>query len=269
MGNCLQESVFDLAHQPFQGVFAEFVVPQHLLGSEGRPKVHFEEHRSVFLHFVADGVAGLGCGVEDADLGAQVLDSSYDLLGIEVALSKHVDFEPLLRVPDQTLEIHWEIDRVLAGSKEPEVAKALPVEVEAGVLVFESFVSCLALEDLLLGLRVQQLVELAFLPDVKVVVFLELLVGHFDGVDLLLFDARAVEPVLPVAELDDFAQRVAYRPVVLQRHVFHRLHQPPLNVTGFRRLTRSVDDTLPASHRVEEELLGGETLEVRVFDKST
>ena len=60
----------------------------------------------------------------------------------------------------------------------------------------------------------------------------------------------------------------SYGTVVLHRRRLHTLNKSSLEVTGLRRLARRIDETLAATHRVEEELLRAETAKIRVLHKT-
>jgi hypothetical protein len=86
--------------------------------------------------------------------------------------------------------------------------------------------------------------------------------------ELLALDGHAVHAVLAVEELYDRAHAVAHGVVIVDGEVFERLDEAALDVARVRSLDGGVDEALAAAHRVEEELLRREALEVRVLDKA-
>ena len=88
-------------------------------------------------------------------------------------------------------------------------------------------------------------------------------------IEALTFDHRRVHTVLTVQELNDVADAVTHGAVVLDDDVFHRLDETSLNVTSLGRFNGGIDQTFAATHGVEEELLRGQTAQVRVFDETT
>ena len=75
-------------------------------------------------------------------------------------------------------------------------------------------------------------------------------VGH-----LLALQGHGVHAILAVQELQHLAPSVANGTVVLDHDVLHRLDQPSLDVARLSSLDGSVDQSLAATHGVEEELL--------------
>jgi len=84
----------------------------------------------------------------------------------------------------------------------------------------------------------------------------------------LLLNVNRVHAVLPVEELHHVSVRRAERAVVPGHDCFHRLDETALDVAGFGRFTRRVDQPFSPSHGVKEKLLGGQPAEVRVLDET-
>ena len=97
----------------------------------------------------------------------------------------------------------------------------------------------------------------------------ELLHAETQRIDGLAFNHGRVHAVLAVQELDDVADAVTHSAVVLDNHVLHSLDKTTLDVTSFRRLNCSIDQTFSATHGVEKELLRSQTTQIRVLDETT
>ena len=74
-------------------------------------------------------------------------------------------------------------------------------------------------------------------------------------VEHLALDHRGIHTVFAVQELDDITDTITYSTVILNDDVLHGLDETTLDVTSFRCLNRSVNQTFATTHGVEEELL--------------
>ena len=77
-----------------------------------------------------------------------------------------------------------------------------------------------------------------------------------------------VNAILSVEELDDVASRVPDREVVLDPEVLHRIDEAPLHVARLLGPDCRVDEPLPASHCVEEELRRSKPVPVVSLDET-
>ena len=91
---------------------------------------------------------------------------------------------------------------------------------------------------------------------------------HSERGERLLFNPNGVHSVLTIQKLNDTPVGSSQRAIVAGHDGLHRLHKSALDVTGLRRLTGRINQTLPSSHGVEKELLCGETSQIAILDET-
>lgn len=78
-----------------------------------------------------------------------------------------------------------------------------------------------------------------------------------------------IQSIAAIREFDNLADRIADGTIVMDDQILQTFHQSALQITGFRRFHGRIDETLTASHRVEEELGGRQTREETVLNEAT
>mmetsp|Transcript_13686 Transcript_13686/g.32412 ORF Transcript_13686/g.32412 Transcript_13686/m.32412 type:complete len:631 (+) Transcript_13686:410-2302(+) len=261
----LHELGLHLAQDPVEGLLGELELPENPLGVERAPEHVEEQQRGVILSLDAQGVLPA-----DHDELLRELPHSVDHIeGVEAADLRSVlpDAKHHLGVPDEPREVHREenvglpVWNDLRPHRLEVLSEVVPLHVDQlpSIHVGAEVVQGLLLEPIRRPPRGIEVV-----PELV----LELLLVKLQRRKLLVLDALPVHAVLTVQELDHVPAAVADRPVVLDHDILHGLHQAALDVAGRRGLDCSVDEALPASHGVEEELLRRESPEVRVLDKA-
>lgn len=97
---------------------------------------------------------------------------------------------------------------------------------------------------------------------------LELFIIIVHEVDLHVLDVLSCEAIFSVEELDNLILGGSHCAIILNHHILKCLDKPALDVAGFGSLDCSIDETLTASHGVEEELLRSEASQIAVFDEA-
>lgn len=82
-------------------------------------------------------------------------------------------------------------------------------------------------------------------------------------------DVLSCQAILAITQLDHLVDGVAHCAVILHHHRLHRLDETTLDVTGLGSLDSCVDETLSASHGVEEELCWCQAGQVGVLYKAS
>ena len=271
----LQEALLDLAQQPLEGSLRQVVLGEHALRGECRANEREEVERRVPLRLDREAVGAL----DDLELGQQLAHLLDNLLGGERARLALVHLVVHLRQLDQARQVDadgW-LGLALWEGAVPRVRERDPV-------VFE-LLELLAQQLLGLGITLDLLGQPGAQPRLAVgpllvpaivrrghVVLKHRLEGTLFGADvrqLGRLERDGVHAVLTVEELEHLAARVAHGAIVLDHHILHRLDEAALDVAGLGGLHSGIDQTLAATHRVEEKLLRGEAAQVRVLDEAT
>ena len=254
--------MLDLAQHPLERLAVEVVLLEHAPGRKVGAQVDAEEQSDVLLRLPADRVVA----ADDAQALAQRGDGADDLGRRQVGRLAVVDVEDLLRVLDDAADLDRQEDLGVVGLVD-ERAEDGPVGLELAVLVVEHALE-LARRRVDAGLEDALAEARGRVGRVDVVRPPKVGVAEDVRVQPLLLERAAVHPVLAVGELDDVAERVADRAVVLDHDVLERLDEPTLDVARLGRLNRRVDQTLATGHGVEEELLRREPAQVRVLHEA-
>mmetsp|Transcript_12899 Transcript_12899/g.36269 ORF Transcript_12899/g.36269 Transcript_12899/m.36269 type:complete len:465 (-) Transcript_12899:2165-3559(-) len=265
VGQGLHELGLHHAKHPVKGLLCQPELAEHPLGVQ-RGAEHVEKHQcGVALRLHAEGVVP----ADHHQLLRQLLYPAGHVQRVQAAAG--VALLPCakdhLRVPDEAREVHRQVHGRLAAWDELRTHHA-QVVLECIKLGVDSLAGLDVCSQGVQGVGVQPVRPPARRVQVVAVLLVQVLVVELEGGKFLVLDPLPVHAVLAVQELDDVAAAVAHRPVVLDDHVLHGLHQAALDVARGGGLDSCVDETFPSSHGMKEKLLGREATKVGVLHKA-